>query len=476
MAQSNQNGSTAAEPQDTGLQLHIPGMEQFKDLKFIQSEVNPADLIVKFPDGTETVFPNYIPLAQAGAPPALTLEDGTIIPGVEIVTLIEGLDYNKIATAAGSGDQGTDGGGAAFTADPSGPLGDDIGHGPYAGGIKIFDAVGFEQRPGIYSEDGDDGPFAVDAYNNNGDNYDASRSGTRYDEMSDTTVDRSAYPGDLTITLETEAPGQNGRRWNNDWDGMRILDLNAGDTITISHDLGAPGAYWIALDTDGDPSNGIQPPPAFTGQPLGWEYLSFSGSGPITHVMHADGLVYVGTGFPNGTPGPGSPVGKYYTQIEIDDNHIINGTGGNDTLTSGGDGDYLNGLAGIDQLNGNGGNDVLVGGAGDDQLSGGAGSDRFVFTDVSDGHDTVGAAGGGRDFDIAAAPGADNDTINLDALFDAIGLHPATREAALNTVDHGTYTKLTITGYSDFSVILDGVTGYTEGALIANGNLVVDQS
>ncbi|MCP4277709.1 MAG: hypothetical protein GY779_15285, partial [Gammaproteobacteria bacterium] len=118
--------------------------------------VNPADLVVQFPDGSETVFPNYIPLAQAGAPPVLTLEDGTVIPGVEIVGLIENLDYDKIATAAGdpgAGGQTTTGGGAGFLADPSGLLGDDIGHGPYAGGIKIADEVGFEQLP---SENGSD--------------------------------------------------------------------------------------------------------------------------------------------------------------------------------------------------------------------------------------------------------------------------------------------------------------------------------
>lgn len=166
MAQNNQDGSTAATPQGTGLQLQIPGMEQFKNLKFIQSEANPADLIVQLPDGTEVVFPNYIPLAQAGAPPALTLEDGTVIPGVEIVALIEGLDYNKIATAAGTeaGGQGTDGGGAAFTADPSGLLGDDIGHGPYAGGVPDPHEVEFPYgAEGTYGDDPEEIPFeAVD--------------------------------------------------------------------------------------------------------------------------------------------------------------------------------------------------------------------------------------------------------------------------------------------------------------------------
>ncbi|MCP4992484.1 MAG: hypothetical protein GY934_01665, partial [Gammaproteobacteria bacterium] len=103
---------------------------------------------------------------QAGTPPVMTLEDGTVIPGVEIVGLIENPDYDKIATAAGdpgAGGQGGAGGGAGFTADPSGLLGDDIGHGPYAGGIALADQVGFTQVPGALDPGSDDLPFeAID--------------------------------------------------------------------------------------------------------------------------------------------------------------------------------------------------------------------------------------------------------------------------------------------------------------------------
>jgi len=168
MAQNTQDGNVGSTPEDVGLQLQIPGLKQFSSLKFVQSEANPADLIIQFPDGSETVIPNYIPLAQAGAPPALTLEDGTVIPGTEIVGLIDNLDYDKIATAAGdpgAGGQTTTGGGAGFLADPSGLLGDDIGHGPYAGGIRIADQVGFEQLPSENGpgEGGGDLPFeAID--------------------------------------------------------------------------------------------------------------------------------------------------------------------------------------------------------------------------------------------------------------------------------------------------------------------------
>lgn len=481
MAQSDQNVVT----ENTGLQLHIPGMDQFKDLKFLQSETNPADLIVQLPDGTEIVFPNYIPLAQAGAPPAITLDDGTVIPGQEIVSLIDNLDYDLIAPAAGNDTVGpVTGGGAGFTADPSGPLGDDIGHGPYAGGVHIADNVEFTQVPGYLHTGSDTGggggggenlPSEVAVTDNDGDTY----RGPDYvspwlpwfdipinSEMDETTIDRSAYASDFTITLETFAPGGA----SPDWDGMRIVSLNAGDTITITHDPAAPGNYYIALDIDGDPTNGSNPVPTGIWTPMGWEYTSLTGSGPITYLMPEDGYVYIGTGFGgSGHPHP-SASGAYYTQIEINDDHLLVGTNNPETIVSGSDADYLSGLGGNDVLIGNGGNDVLLGGSGDDQLSGGAGSDQFRFENVTDGHDII------SDF----VAGAGNDIVNLDALFDALSIVPASREVLVNdtgvdtilTIGDGSHTNTALAAAVDFSITLDGITGYTEAQLIANGNLV----
>ncbi len=484
MAQNDQNPAT----ENSGLQLHIPGMEQFKDLEFVQSETNPADLVVKLPDGSEVVFPNYIPLAEAGAPPAITLDDGTVIPGQEIVSLIDNLDYDLIAPAAGNDAVGpVTGGGAGFLADPSGPLGDDIGHGPYAGGIQIADDVGFEQLPGNTGDDGSGGggggslPDSVAVEDNDGDTYRGPDYVSPYgfyipgtstwiprdypadSEMDATTVDRSAYAEDFTITLTTYAPGGS----SPDWDGMRIQHLNAGDTITISHGAGVPGPYYTALDTDGDPSNGSNPVPTGLTTPMGWEY--WSPAGDITYVMHHDGFVYVGTGFAgSGHPNP-SPYGTYTTTIEINDDHIITGSSNSETLTSGSDADYLNGLAGNDTLLGNGGNDVLVGGAGDDVLTGGAGSDRFIFQSVNDGHDTI------TDF----VAGFGGDVINLDALFDSIvpGADEATR---LGYVDISATGELTIDigggTISTFSVTSASLIGETALTLDGTGNLVVDES
>ena len=622
MAQNTRDGNVGSAPQDAGLQLQIPGLEQFNNLKFVQSEANPADLVIQFPDGSETVIPNYIPLAQAGAPPALTLEDGTVIPGTEIVGLIENLDYDKIATAAGDAGTGAGGtgGGAAFTADPSGLLGDDIGHGPYAGGIALSDQVGFEQLPaGIDPGDGSgDLPFeAIDDHvihniqgdgesrnldnpidipdvalrhndiyprgswdleasrdygplnppgdfdpgqptpqdqhpqhsltgdypiqsqfesasgsnsdpdgndlgdttfsgtnttarftatspvvvvDNVGDNYSLMNNTTVADESGSANVQRLDWDH-AEFTLETRAPGNGPGELQNDWDGMRIY-LYEGEIITITHDGQAPGQYHIALDTDGDNTNGSNPVNTGFFNQLGWEYVSLN-SGPITYTVPdgESGYVYVGTGFGGNLHPNSSPAGDYFTQIEIDgvpygyfdydatdevlrddahvtveardpDNYapsgeILYGTSGDNIIISSENGDDLRGFAGMD---------VLIGRGGDDDLRGGVGSDLFLFENAAtDGHDTI------YDFNSAEGPfnSGEGDIINLDALFDELGIVGA-RDGLVVANASGSNTELSITGVAPatFSITLDGigVGDVNIAQLINDGNIVVDES
>ncbi len=102
----------------------------------------------------EMVSPHYIGLEQADEPSTLASEDDSVIPDQDILPLIEDPADGASATAAGAQNgQGT-GGGAAFVADPSGILGDDIGHGPYAGGIEIQHQVEFPVERGA-QRDGD---------------------------------------------------------------------------------------------------------------------------------------------------------------------------------------------------------------------------------------------------------------------------------------------------------------------------------
>ncbi len=72
---------------------------------------------------------------------------------------------------------------------------------------------------------------------------------------------------------------------------------------------------------------------------------------------------------------------------------MVNGQGGDDTITGGAGGDALNGSTGNDVLQGNGGADVLTGGSGSDMMTGGSGADSFTYTDISEfgpaGHEDV---------------------------------------------------------------------------------------
>jgi hypothetical protein len=603
MAQNSQAGTVKVMTQNGSLQLHVPGLSQFKNLEFIQSADHPTDLVVKFPDGHEIVFPDYIPLAQAGSPPAITLDDGTVIPGQEIVGLIDNLNYDLIAP--GAGDQGGDGantGSAAFIADPSGPLGDDIGHGPYAGGIHIADQVGFEQLPGYLGNDGGGGgdnlPFetiddhvihniqsgivdipdealrhndiyprgdwdltSVDhpgpssppqsnfesetvfntipgdgdlgstefygsnttarfvagatpgsSYDNNGDTVAELNSiglGNEFGHRTDgpAKFDTSPFAPErvhqldwdtAATVLETAAPGSGGS--NADWDGASIY-LYQGETITLSYDSSARGTsatdYVLAID---DPNVPGGTDPLGTGTDLNWDITNYDTSGigistgdSISYTVTTEGWHYIGTGF-NDTSGHAGD--SYFTLVEIDgvpygefdysatdgvlsdSAHVIvdaieesNPGGRSDLIGDSGDDIIISGDNG-DDLYGNGGMDVLLGRGGDDHLTGGTGSDLFLFENAAtDGNDTI--------FDFNAAQG---DIINLDALFDTLGV--ATREVLSHesagntvlTIGDGTGTDTALAAASGFSVTLDGSTGLDIAQLTTDGNIVVDQS
>ncbi len=101
---------------------------------------------------------------------------------------------------------------------------------------------------------------------------------------------------------------------------------------------------------------------------------------------------------------------------------LLAGDGGNDTLNGNGGNDLLFGGDGNDTLNGGAGDDILIGGEGDDNLTGGAGvdtinagegDDTIFFGDLLDVGDFV------SNFD---AGGSNSDTIDLSALFTALGV------------------------------------------------------
>jgi Ca2+-binding RTX toxin-like protein len=123
----------------------------------------------------------------------------------------------------------------------------------------------------------------------------------------------------------------------------------------------------------------------------------------------------------------------------------IGGTGnslGNE-ITGNNSANLLMGKDGNDTLQGGGGNDVVFGGVGDDAINVAIGNDTVRYTSKLDGLDTIDS------FDGNAAGG--QDVLNLDSLFDSLGVAAAGRAGRVEIVDNGNTVKI--------SVDLDGNTG-----------------
>ncbi len=88
-------------------------------------------MLATLPGGETQSFPDYLVLTQAGVPPELTLIDGSTVAGEEIIALVDEINYDLLAPAAGPTGPNAAGGGAGFTPYGTGALGDLLMHGPY---------------------------------------------------------------------------------------------------------------------------------------------------------------------------------------------------------------------------------------------------------------------------------------------------------------------------------------------------------
>lgn len=127
-------------------------------------------------------------------------------------------------------------------------------------------------------------------------------------------------------------------------------------------------------------------------------------------------------------------------------NNLANTITGNDAVN------ILDGGSGNDTVFGGGGNDILYGGFGNDLLYGGAGNDRIdcfynqdraIYSSVLDGHDLL------TNFSTG---GASQDYVDLDGLFDSLGVDAASRVGRVSIVDNG--------GGADVCIDTDGVGGW----------------
>ena len=123
--------------------------------------------------------------------------------------------------------------------------------------------------------------------------------------------------------------------------------------------------------------------------------------------------------------------------------NVITGNGSVNNLDGGNGNDTVYGGAGNDTLYGGFGNDKLYGGDGDDRLDGIYNQDRAMYTSVLDGHDLL------TNWSLG---GTGQDYVDLDGLFDSLGVASAQRAGRVSIIDNG--------GGADVCVDTDGVGGW----------------
>ena len=131
---------------------------------------------------------------------------------------------------------------------------------------------------------------------------------------------------------------------------------------------------------------------------------------------------------------------------EADDKLVVTALAGDDiidasTLAAGKATLQLLGGAGDDIILGSAGDDLIDGGAGDDVVFGSGGSDTFRYSDPLDGHDII------ADFDGDAVGG--QDVLNLDALFDKLGVAEVDRAGRVSLTDGGSTVDVSIDADGD---------------------------
>ncbi|MBV1928753.1 MAG: hypothetical protein KUG81_04500, partial [Gammaproteobacteria bacterium] len=162
------------------------------------------------------------------------------------------------------------------------------------------------------------------------------------------------------------------------------------------------------------------------------------------------------------------PPHDHYDDANVD----VSYNGGDALLEGGAANEIVVGGDGADTIRGGDGDDTIIGGGGDDVISGGSdvngnGEDTFHYMDTDDGHDEISFFDGSED------------VINLDELFDELGIVNDSAEARADMINlevtnspnpfNPVETKITIDGTeSEFSITLKNVDlGNSDGDLTA---------
>jgi Ca2+-binding RTX toxin-like protein len=214
-------------------------------------------------------------------------------------------------------------------------------------------------------------------------------------------------------------------------DTINVGDLSGTDVALVSIDLaGTIGGSGGDGQTDTVAVNATNGDNFVTISSLGSKVFvdGLAAQVAVDHAEAGDKLVVNGLAGDDVFDASGLDAGKISLQL-------FAGAGDDIALGSAGN-DAIDGGAGDDVLFGGDGNDTISGGAGDDLIFGGSGNDTFVVSSPLDGHDII------LGFDGDAAGG--QDTLDLDALFDGLGVAAAGRAARVSVADNGASANVSV--------------------------------
>ena len=157
---------------------------------------------------------------------------------------------------------------------------------------------------------------------------------------------------------------------------------------------------------------------------------------------------------------------------ESDDAHVDVQYQVGNQLQGGEENEIIIGGDDADTIRGGDGDDTLIGGAGNDMLFGDGGEDEYQFGYPVDAGETEG--------DDTIIGFEEGDTINLDTLFDALGIDVADRADDVTLTEVDGDTVITVDGQTDFSITVQDVDlgegGFTAEELATKGIIVSDES
>jgi Ca2+-binding RTX toxin-like protein len=212
-------------------------------------------------------------------------------------------------------------------------------------------------------------------------------------------------------------------------DTINVGDLSGTDIELVSIDLAAAGGLGDG-QVDTVNVSGTNAGDGITVTQSGSKVLvnGLSAQVAIDHAEAGDKLVINGFAGEDTIDASKLGAGKITLQLFAGD--------GDDTIFGSAGGDLIIGGAGDDVLRGNGGNDTISGGFGNDLIIGGSGNDTILYTSPLDGHDVISG------FDGNASGG--QDTLDLDALFDSLGVAAADRAGRVSIIDKGASVDVAI--------------------------------